>query len=255
MHELFRDVPVGSGGRGRREGLRRREARRACYRWGRARCSRTSASAPRTTSRSPSRRPPRRRRPGRGLGAGPASAAPTSSARSARATTSSRSRSSTAIYDADAAEAFGLRQGQITVLIHSGSRGLGYQVCDDFVKRMDARLCALRHRAARPPARLRAGRRRPRGATTSRAMAAAANFAWRNRAGARRTRPARRSRRVLGPAPPRGTRLVYDVAHNIAKFEAATAGRDGLRAPQGRDPRLPAGPSRDPAAYARSASR
>jgi len=44
------------------------------------------------------------------------------------------------VYDQRAAAAFGLREGQITVLIHSGSRGLGHQVCTDFVKRMDAAL-------------------------------------------------------------------------------------------------------------------
>ena len=38
------------------------------------------------------------------------------------------------VHDADAAEVMGLREGQITVLIHSGSRGLGYQVCDDYLK-------------------------------------------------------------------------------------------------------------------------
>src|SRR5829696_1314197 len=44
------------------------------------------------------------------------------------------------IFDRDAAEAFGLREGQVTVLIHSGSRGLGHQVCTDYVRRMDAAL-------------------------------------------------------------------------------------------------------------------
>src|SRR5919204_1597117 len=42
------------------------------------------------------------------------------------------------VFDAAAADAYGLREGQITVLIHSGSRGLGHQVCSDYVKRMDA---------------------------------------------------------------------------------------------------------------------
>ena len=42
-----------------------------------------------------------------------------------------------AILDADAARAFGLREQQVTVLIHSGSRGLGHQVCTDYVKAMD----------------------------------------------------------------------------------------------------------------------
>ena len=40
------------------------------------------------------------------------------------------------IFDEEAAAAFGLEKGQICVLIHSGSRGLGYQVCDDYLARM-----------------------------------------------------------------------------------------------------------------------
>src|SRR2546426_5396322 len=42
------------------------------------------------------------------------------------------------LFDGRAAEAYGLREGQVTVLVHSGSRGLGHQVCTDFVRRMDA---------------------------------------------------------------------------------------------------------------------
>src|SRR5215207_142188 len=45
-----------------------------------------------------------------------------------------------AVYEAAAAEAYGLSEGQITILIHSGSRGLGHQVCTDFVRRMDRAL-------------------------------------------------------------------------------------------------------------------
>jgi tRNA-splicing ligase RtcB (3'-phosphate/5'-hydroxy nucleic acid ligase) len=122
-----------------------------------------------------------------------------------------------AVYEAQAAEAFGLRVGQLTVLIHSGSRGLGHQVCTDFVKRMDARLaqygielpdrqlsCAPLHSAD--------------GREYLRAMAAAANFAWANRAAlAHRVREAVNS--VLGPEVAVETRQVYDVAHNVAKLE------------------------------------
>src|SRR5919108_443491 len=44
------------------------------------------------------------------------------------------------VFDASAATALGLREGQATVLVHSGSRGLGHQVCTDYVRRMDAAL-------------------------------------------------------------------------------------------------------------------
>src|SRR5436190_6654602 len=48
------------------------------------------------------------------------------------------------IYDEATASAYGLCEGQVTILIHSGSRGLGHQVCTDFVKRMDSRLAHYR---------------------------------------------------------------------------------------------------------------
>jgi len=40
------------------------------------------------------------------------------------------------IFDEAAAQAFGLRKGQIVVMIHTGSRGLGYQICDDYLALM-----------------------------------------------------------------------------------------------------------------------
>ena len=122
-----------------------------------------------------------------------------------------------ALYDEEAAEAFGLRAGQVTVLIHSGSRGLGHQVCTDFVKRMDAALG--RHGIELPDRQLSCA---PIGSAEGRAylgaMAAAANFAWANRhviADGVRAAIAR----VLGREAAGGTRQVYDVAHNVAKLE------------------------------------
>jgi tRNA-splicing ligase RtcB len=122
-----------------------------------------------------------------------------------------------AIYEPDAADAFGLRLGQLTVLIHSGSRGLGHQVCTDFVKRMDARLA---HYGIELPDRQLscAPIESPEGQDYLRAMAAAANFAWANRAAiAHRVREAVAS--VLGREAAQSTRQVYDVAHNVAKLE------------------------------------
>jgi tRNA-splicing ligase RtcB len=121
------------------------------------------------------------------------------------------------IHDRDAAEAYGLRDGQVTVLIHSGSRGLGHQVCTDFVKRMDAALG--RHQIELPDRQLScAPLSSPEGREYLAAMAAAANFAWANRhAIAHRVREAIAA--VLGEAAAAGTRQVYDVAHNVAKLE------------------------------------
>jgi tRNA-splicing ligase RtcB (3'-phosphate/5'-hydroxy nucleic acid ligase) len=122
-----------------------------------------------------------------------------------------------AIYEQVAAEAYGLRHGQITVLIHSGSRGLGHQVCTDFVRRMDR---ALDKYGIRLPDRQLscAPVSSPEGGEYLAAMAAAANFAWANRqAIAALVRDAIAG--VLGEEAASGTKQVYDVAHNVAKLE------------------------------------
>jgi tRNA-splicing ligase RtcB len=121
------------------------------------------------------------------------------------------------IFDAEAAHAFGLEPDGVTVLIHSGSRGLGHQVCTDFVKRMDAALG--RHGITLPDRQLSCA---PASSVEGRqylaAMAAAANFAWANRhVLAQRVREA--VREVLGDETADGTAQVYDVAHNVAKRE------------------------------------
>jgi tRNA-splicing ligase RtcB len=122
-----------------------------------------------------------------------------------------------AVLDADAAESFGLRQDQVTVLIHSGSRGFGHQVCSDYVRVMEGVLSRYGIRLpdrqlACAPLESSEGRR------YLGAMACAANFAWANRAVlAHRVREA--VDRVVGSAAAAGTRQVYDVAHNVAKLE------------------------------------
>jgi tRNA-splicing ligase RtcB len=121
------------------------------------------------------------------------------------------------LYDSNAASAYGLHEGQVTLLIHSGSRGLGHQVCTEFVKRMDA---SLRRYAIELPDRQLscAPLGSPEGREYLAAMAAAANFAWANRA-AIAHRAGKAIAAVLGTETARGTRLVYDVAHNVAKLE------------------------------------
>jgi tRNA-splicing ligase RtcB len=121
------------------------------------------------------------------------------------------------ILDPGEAERFGLREGQVTALIHSGSRGLGHQVCTDFVRRMDAALA--RYGIELPDRQLScAPASSPEGRAYLAAMAAAANFAWANRhALAHGVRQA--VARVLGPATAARTVQVYDVAHNVAKAE------------------------------------
>ena len=97
----------------------------------------------------------------------PTSAGATRSARWAPATTSWRCRWWTRSSTGEAAEAFGLFEGQITVMIHCGSRGFGHQVCDDYLEVMAEASRRVRHRAARPAAGLRAGRPPRRAGATS----------------------------------------------------------------------------------------
>ncbi len=112
---------------------------------------------------------------------------------------------------------FDLREDQLTVLIHSGSRGLGHQVCSDFVRQMDAVLG--KYGIELPDRQLScAPASSPEGQGYLAAMAAAANYAWANRQEiANRVRGAVAS--VLGREAAESTRQVYDVAHNVAKLE------------------------------------
>ena len=122
------------------------------------------------------------------------------------------------VLDAEAAEVMGLREGQITVLIHSGSRGLGYQVCEDNLAAFAG--APKRYGFELPDKQLAcAPVRSPEGQAYLGAMRAAANYAWCNRQ--LLTHQAREVfGRVLGGSWERfGMELVYDVAHNIAKFE------------------------------------
>ncbi|MGE5407281.1 MAG: RtcB family protein [Syntrophothermus sp.] len=150
------------------------------------------------------------------------------------------------VIDAAAAEAFGLRDGQVTVLIHSGSRGLGHQVCTDYVKRMDSAIA--RHRIVLPDRELAcAPLSSPEGTDYMGAMACAANFAWANRQViAHRVREAARD--ALGPAVAAGTLQVYDVAHNVAKLETY-GGRELCVHRKGATRAFPAASAEIPAAY------
>lgn len=132
------------------------------------------------------------------------------------------------LYDADLADAFGLDVGQVTVMIHSGSRGLGYQVCDDSIKTM---LRCLEKYNIRVPDRQLASApvESSEGKTYLAAMRGAANYAWNNRQCLMYlTRLV--FEKVFGASWQKlGMFLVYDVAHNIAKIERHTvAGKEKL---------------------------
>jgi tRNA-splicing ligase RtcB len=121
------------------------------------------------------------------------------------------------IYDGDVANRLGLRPNGVTFFIHSGSRGLGYQVCDDYLDTMvqaarkygidlpDKQLCCAP--LTSPEADRYLG-----------AMNAAANYAFANRQlMAHYVRKA--LTKIFGEDAAQQADLVYDVAHNIAKFE------------------------------------
>jgi tRNA-splicing ligase RtcB len=150
------------------------------------------------------------------------------------------------VFDARAADVYGLATDQVTVLIHSGSRGLGHQVCTDYVKRMDAAM--RRHGIELPDRQLAcAPASSPEGQAYLGAMAAAANFAWANRqAIADGVRSA--VARVLGQESADATLQVYDVAHNVAKVERYDA-RELLVHRKGATRAFPAGSSEIPEPY------
>ncbi|NOR50819.1 MAG: RNA-splicing ligase RtcB, partial [Desulfuromonadales bacterium] len=122
------------------------------------------------------------------------------------------------IHDPKAAEVLGLFPGQITVSIHTGSRGLGYQVCDDHLKMM---LHAARKYGIELPDKQLccAPLGSPEGKQYLAAMACAANFAFANRQLI--TAWVRESfERVLGKKQAElRMSVIYDVCHNIAKME------------------------------------
>jgi len=122
------------------------------------------------------------------------------------------------VFDAPAAQAMGLEPGKVTFMIHCGSRGLGHQICEDYLREL--RDAPARYGIQLPdrqlvcaPASSGEGRR------YLSAMRCAANFAWANRQLlvnlVRQTLA-----RFFGASPERlGLRQIYDVAHNIAKLE------------------------------------
>ena len=122
------------------------------------------------------------------------------------------------IYDERVASTYGLFSGQLTILIHTGSRGFGYQICDDYIKEMlkasekygiylpDRQLCCAPINS-------------PEGKRYLSAMAGAANYAFANRQMI--THWVRETfEQILGKGWEKlGLDVVYDVCHNIAKIE------------------------------------
>jgi tRNA-splicing ligase RtcB len=128
----------------------------------------------------------------------------------------------TDIFDPAAAATFGVEQkGQVLILIHTGSRGLGYQVCDDYLKTMGT---AVKKYGIELPDRQLACApvKSEEGEAYIAAMACAANYAWANRQCI--THWTRQTLSKIFGIEPSELRLVYDIAHNIAKIEKHKVG-------------------------------
>jgi tRNA-splicing ligase RtcB len=122
------------------------------------------------------------------------------------------------LFDPATASVFGLREGGATLMIHCGSRGFGYQVCDDYLAVMDK--AARRYGIGLPDRQLAcAPVRSEEGRAYLSAMACAANYAWANRQVLMRLVEEALMTALSISSRELGIRLVYDVAHNIAKLE------------------------------------
>jgi tRNA-splicing ligase RtcB len=122
------------------------------------------------------------------------------------------------VFSRSAANVFGLKENDVTVLIHTGSRGFGHQVCTDFLKIMSPQVSKYSfdlpdRQLAAAPVKSNLGRDYFAG------MVAAANYAWANRQIVMALTQ-RAIAEAFGCPPERlGFRHLYDISHNIAKIE------------------------------------
>ncbi|MBI1974839.1 MAG: RtcB family protein [Parcubacteria group bacterium] len=152
------------------------------------------------------------------------------------------------IFDEEAARALGLTRGEVTILIHCGSRGLGHQVATDYIKLMMGampkyKISLVDRELACAPSRS------PEGQKYFAAMKAAANFAWANRQFI--MQEVREAWKTVCGESYGMPELVYDVAHNIGKLEEY----DGVKVlvhRKGATRAFPPGHSEIPADYAKS---
>lgn len=151
------------------------------------------------------------------------------------------------VYDSDVAERFGLEPGQLTVMIHTGSRGFGHQICNDYSKSL---LTAAKKYGIDIPDRglACAPIQSQEGKAYFEAMACAVNFAFANR-----QLIAHDIRQAFGDVfkcnpQDLGLKQVYDVAHNIAKWEDHR-GKRVLVHRKGATRALPPGHGQNPVIY------
>ena len=155
------------------------------------------------------------------------------------------------VFAPEFARALGLEPGRVTVMLHTGSRGLGHQVATDFIQTMDRRLREegvelVDRQLSCAPVASEDGQR------YLGAMAAAANFAWANRQAITNSLRRAFSAVFARPAESLDLSVIYDIAHNMAKVEEhATDGgpRKLLVHRKGATRSFPAGRDEVPVAY------
>lgn len=125
------------------------------------------------------------------------------------------------IYDEGVAKAFGLHKGQVTVMIHCGSRGAGHQICEDHLKTLGR--AVHKYGIVLPDKQLAcAPAESTEGQNYFKAMAAGANYAWANRQVITHWVREVFTKFFKRDADCLGMHLIYDVAHNVAKLEEHT---------------------------------
>ena len=125
------------------------------------------------------------------------------------------------IYSQEVAKVLGLHKGQVTVMIHCGSRGAGHQICDDYLKILER--ASNKYGIRLPDRQLAcAPAESTEGQNYYKAMAAGANYAWANRQVITHWVREVFSRFFKRDMDELGMHLIYDVAHNVAKLEEHT---------------------------------
>ena len=125
------------------------------------------------------------------------------------------------IYDREKALRFNLFEGQITIFIHTGSRGFGHQICDDFLKEMSRKIAAGGQPFSLPDRQLAcASLKSGLAKRYLAAMACAANYAWTNRQILMHWTREILLKTLATTPDALGMSLLYDVCHNIAKTES-----------------------------------
>jgi tRNA-splicing ligase RtcB len=122
------------------------------------------------------------------------------------------------LYDQEVAQSLGLFKNQVMMLIHTGSRGLGYQICEDYLKIMGK--ASQKYHIQLPDRQLASAPvQSNEGQNYLSAMACAANFAWCNRQVIMSLAETVFRKVLKISESDLGTKLIYDLSHNIAKKE------------------------------------